>query len=189
MKYSFASILSLFLFCLKACAQTNNDVPLKGYEGFTWAINPGPRPSELAMFRVDVDSSGKMFQIERLVGGIFVHCPNTWADVNGCINDMLWFISAYRQDHNIDQPIWTTIYATNTSTHWQFQEVRDQQEKYQRQCNAAKAFNRTNLNPGIALAVEIPNLYFDHKLTANDIELGYRSDGSVVWRTPPEAVK
>lgn len=55
------------------------------------------------------------------------------------------------------------------------------------ECDAAAGFNATNTNPRVVMTVHLPNPRFEYPLTASDVELGYRSDGIVIWRTPPEA--
>ncbi len=68
---------------------------------------------------------------------------------------------------------------------WQYDAIRAQITKHEAQQKAADEFNRTNTNPMMAGYVEWLNV--DWRPYHGQIELGYKPDGTVVWRPLPEA--
>lgn len=73
------------------------------------------------------------------------------------------------------------------SIKWEHDNLRSAIAKQEAQLKAAEEFNRTNTNPRICAYVELLNFSWTPK--AGEIELGYRSDGTVVWRYLPETFK
>lgn len=71
------------------------------------------------------------------------------------------------------------------SVKWQCDETRAALKKHSEQVKVAEEFNRTNTDPRMVWYVE--GLWLDWRPRKGDIELGYRSDGVVVWRPLPEA--
>lgn len=67
---------------------------------------------------------------------------------------------------------------------WQFDWIRKRKAELQAQRKAADEFNRTNTNPAVGMFVEWDNIQW--KPDKGSKELGYRSDGVVVWRDLPE---
>jgi len=69
-------------------------------------------------------------------------------------------------------------------TTWAFDDMRAKIERHKEQEAFADAFSKTNTDPQRVAMVEVLN--FDWRPQKGQIELGYRSDGTVVWRTLPE---
>ncbi len=84
---------------------------------------------------------------------------------------------------------WRTNYipmhiSFGPETKWQYDNLRARIQKYEAQTKRAEEFNRTNTNRSVWMAVDA--LLFEWRPQKGDIELGYRSDGVVVWRDLPE---
>ncbi len=72
-------------------------------------------------------------------------------------------------------------------TKWQYDDVRTRLKNYEDQSKRAEEFYRTNTDRRFGFAVDVPIIQWTPR--KGDIELGYRSDGIVVWRDLPEASK
>lgn len=68
---------------------------------------------------------------------------------------------------------------------WQWDDARKIRREADVKNAWAKEFNRTNTNP--SMVAVFTSSYFPIAVTPNEVEYGYRSDGVVVWRVPPEA--
>lgn len=68
---------------------------------------------------------------------------------------------------------------------WQYDAVRENNRLARQESEAADAFAKTNTNP--LMMKMVTKHEYKLRVTTNDVELGYRDDGVVVWRTPPEA--
>lgn len=73
-------------------------------------------------------------------------------------------------------------------TRWQYDDIREHNRIARAREVMREQFYKTNTNPEMGTIREV---WTDNVLTipsaTNAIELGYRDDGIVVWRTPPEA--
>ncbi len=171
-----------------------------------WRITPPPTEEEMSHYRIVRNEANTAYAVQSsntcwLDEHSWWQHGNTWNTLGECTNDIHSDVEAWRKRQHPEK--WNPIsaepletpkgipvnsgYGTNLPIRWQYQEVREQQNLYERQKKAAEAFNKTNTNQHVGMMVTIPNMHFEHRLTTNDIELGYRSDGSVIWRTPPEA--
>ena len=85
----------------------------------------------------------------------------------------------------------TDFYITNSppSIRWQWDDIRENNRLAEAESKAALEFQRTNTWTGPTNYLFYAQTHYHRPLraTTNDVELGFRSDGMVLWRTPPEA--
>lgn len=68
---------------------------------------------------------------------------------------------------------------------WEYDDARRDWERVAKLNMAAEAFNKTNTNPSQFANLQTSRYYVDFQKVRR--EFGYRDDGIVVWRVPPEA--
>lgn len=70
---------------------------------------------------------------------------------------------------------------------WEYEGYRHEIDRYKKELKFAEEFNRTNTAPNQVAMVN--GLNFDWRPKSGQKEIGYRSDGIVVWRELPEGKK
>lgn len=172
-----------------------------------WRITPPPTEEEMSHYRIVRNEANTAYAVQSsntcwLNEHSWWQNGNTWNTLAEATNDIHADVGSWRKRQHPDKwepvqiktnpftaHVMTNGYFTNITVRWQYQEVRDQWRSYSNQLKSAESFYKTNTDNRIGVFVTRPTMYFDHKLTTNDIELGYRSDGTVIWRVPPEALK
>lgn len=164
-------------------------------------ITPPPTEEEMSHFRIVRNEANTAYAVQStntswVDKNGWWQQGNTWNTLAECTNDIHWGVGEWRKREHPEK--WIPIEASsgiptnngvaiNLPIRWQYQEVREAREKWIKQTLEAGAFDKTNSNKGLSVIVEFPATHFSHPLTTNDIELGYRADGIVIWRIPPEA--
>lgn len=82
-------------------------------------------------------------------------------------------------------PNMAIVTAGGLEVKWQYDKWREEAARVKREEAAADEFNRTNTNPALG-GVVVHNFIYQWTPEKGSIELGYRSDGVVIWRELPE---